>query len=99
MQLGKVIKQKRKELGLNQVDFSNAVGISQTFLSQIESDKKEPSSKVLTDICKVLDIPKPILMWFALEKTDISEEKREAFNSLKEPVDAFVNDFFKLPTK
>jgi len=94
MQLGKVIKEKRKGLGLNQVEFSQAVGITQTFLSQIENDKKEPSAKVLTSICYVLGFPKPILMWFALEEKDVPEEKRSVFNILKESVDDLVNEFF-----
>jgi transcriptional regulator with XRE-family HTH domain len=93
MQLGMVIKEKRKGLGLNQVEFSQEVGITQTFLSQIENDKKEPSAKVLTNICDTLGITKPILIWFTLEEKDIREDKREAFNALKSSVDALINEF------
>ncbi len=93
MQLGMVIKEKRKGLGLNQVEFSQAVGITQTFLSQIENDKKEPSAKVLTKICDTLGITKPILIWFTLEEKDIREDKREAFNTLKSSIDELINEF------
>lgn len=39
-QLGKLIKQKRKEQGLNQKDFADAAGVGNRIVSEIERGKE-----------------------------------------------------------
>lgn len=51
-----IFKRKRKEMGIGQIEMANRLGISQSFLSCIESGKKDPSLDVFFHMCDVLEI-------------------------------------------
>lgn len=94
MNLGTVIKNKRKQKGLTQEEFALACGITQTYLSQIEGNKKEPNLSTIKEISKKLEIPLPILFFLSIDSEDISVEKREDFESISPKVKTLVSDFF-----
>lgn len=96
MNIGISIRAIRKERvpHLNQSEFAKLIGISQTYLSQIESGSKTPSSSVLEEIAKSFEIPLPIIYWFGLQEEDILEHKREYFRFLKPTVDSMINEFY-----
>lgn len=48
--IGGKVKSIRKELELNQVEFSRMLGISQGRLSEIEQDKTKPSAETLIEM-------------------------------------------------
>lgn len=52
-----MIKRKRIELGLSQNQLAKLVGITQPFMNEIESGRKNPSVEVLFKICEQLEIP------------------------------------------
>ena len=54
MNVGLAIKSRREKLGLSQVYVSEAVGISQAMLCQIERGTKNPSLQVSAEIAKLL---------------------------------------------
>jgi len=96
MKIGKAIKKARLcYFKGNQIEFSKAIGISQTYLSQIENDKKEPSVSVLNQISLICEIPLAILMWFTIDTKDIAENKKDAFKFLKPSVDAMLKEIFE----
>lgn len=96
MNIGISIRAIRKERvpHLNQSEFANLIGITQTYLSQIETGSKTPTIKVLESISEAFEIPLPIIFWFGLEESDISEYKKEYFRFLKPTVDSMINEFF-----
>ena len=51
-----VIKQKREKLGWSQYKLAKVVGITQSFMNEIESGRKSPSLEVFFRICDALDI-------------------------------------------
>ncbi len=57
MDLGTTIKELRKRKGLNQSKLCELCDITQTYLSQIESNKKTPSILVLKSLAIQLDVP------------------------------------------
>lgn len=95
MKIGEVVKELRKKIvpKVTQKEFALKVGITQTYLSQIENGKKLPTIETLDKISKALGIPTPILTWKALEESDISEGKRESFKLLKGSVDNLIEQF------
>lgn len=93
MNLGQVISSIRKNNGIKQGDFAAKVGISQTYLSLIETNKKEPNMSVIHDISKVLKIPIPLLFLMAIEKNDIPNNKRNAFEKIQPSLLNFVKSF------
>jgi XRE family transcriptional regulator, regulator of sulfur utilization len=90
MNLGKAIKELRKQKELSQSQLAELVEISQTSLSQIESGQKRPSSKNLKKISSVLEISEPMLFILATEKEDIPEEKKHLYDILYPSIEGLV---------
>ena len=89
MDIGKVIKEARKSKGLKQQSFAEMCGITQTYLSQIENNVKEPTISLLKRIAEKLHLPLPILYFLSLE-----ERKRDAYELLMPSIKSLVNQFF-----
>lgn len=51
-----VLKRKRESLGLSQHKLAEQLGITQTFLSEIERGRKNPSLEQFFRICGALEI-------------------------------------------
>jgi len=94
MNLGVTIKNIRKQKGQTQSEFALACGISQTYLSQIENNQREPNFSTLKIISNELDVPLPILFFLSLNIDDIQQNKREAFEIISPSVKSLVNEFF-----
>jgi transcriptional regulator with XRE-family HTH domain len=53
---GKVIRQKRRELGLSQEKMGELSGLHRTYIGQLENGKKSPTLKTLFVLAKTLHI-------------------------------------------
>ena len=51
-----IIRNKRGKVGWSQYKLAKVVGITQSFMNEIESGKKSPSIEVFFRICEALDI-------------------------------------------
>lgn len=96
MDLGTIIKNTRKQQRQTQNEFAESCGISQTYLSQIENNAKEPNLSTLKEISKNLEIPLPILFFLSLNEEDIPEEKRKAFEIVTPSVKSLISEFFRV---
>lgn len=94
MDLGIVIKNMRKQKKLTQSEFASLCGITQTYLSQIEGNRKDPNLSILKTISEKLNIPLPILFFLSLTEEDIQPSKRKAFEIISPSVKSLVNEFF-----
>ncbi|HEY4324357.1 MAG TPA: helix-turn-helix transcriptional regulator [Mucilaginibacter sp.] len=94
MDLGNIIKNMRKQKGLTQIEFASLCGITQTYLSQIEGNLKEPNLSTLKTISEKLSIPLPILFFLSLTEDDIQPDKRKDFENVSPSVKTLVNEFF-----
>jgi len=94
MNLGIVIKNIRKQKGQTQGEFASSCGITQTYLSQIESNIKEPTLATLKIISEQLGMPLPILFFQSLTNDDVHPSKRDAFELVNPSVKSLVNEFF-----
>lgn len=94
MNLGNTIKDIRKYKGYTQGDFAMECGITQTYLSQIENNQKEPNLSVLKKIAKKLVVPLPILFFLSITEEDVQPEKREMFNTISPTVKNIINEIF-----
>ncbi len=54
--IGKNLKKARKNLGLKQSEVAEKAGISSNYYAMVERGEKNPSSKILEDIFKVLKV-------------------------------------------
>lgn len=82
MKIGQAFKIIRKHKAISQMDFAAQIGISQTSLSQIESDIKRPSVITMKKMCELLNIPEPLIYLLATEETDIPESRKQMYNAL-----------------
>ena len=94
MNLGKAIKSARQQRGINQTSLAELSGITQTYLSQIESNQKEPNISTLRLISEQLGLPLPILFFLSLDEEDIKPEKRAAYNHLGPSINSMIAAFF-----
>lgn len=90
MDIGTAIKNKRKSLGLKQNDTAITIGITQTYLSQVEGNLKVPSIEVINKICDYFEIPISILLWNAITEDDIKADKREVFKQIQPLVNSLL---------
>lgn len=82
MNIGHAIKQVRTHFGYSQVELSEATGLSQTSISQIESGVKNPSKRTIAAICKEFEIPEAILYVMGMEDTDVPASRKSAYKQL-----------------
>jgi XRE family transcriptional regulator, regulator of sulfur utilization len=94
MDLGTSIKNIRKQKGYSQGELANKAGITQTYLSQVESNKKQPNLSTLEAISKQLGVPLPIIFFLSLTKEDIPQSKQKAFEIVSPSIKSLVNEFF-----
>ena len=60
--LGTRIAQRRVELRLSQKELANQAGISVTYLSELERNKRFPSARICVDIANILHVPMDYLL-------------------------------------
>jgi transcriptional regulator with XRE-family HTH domain len=94
MDLGNIIKNIRKKKELTQTEFASLCGITQTYLSQIENNSKEPNLATLKEISKNLKVPLPILFFLSMTEDDVQPSKRKAFEIVSPSVKSLINEFF-----
>lgn len=94
MNLGDTIKEIRKKKNISQKDLAIGCDITQTYLSLIENNKKEPNITLLRAIACFLNIPLPILFFLSLNNEDIPEEKQSSYKLLAPSINSLIETFF-----
>jgi transcriptional regulator with XRE-family HTH domain len=82
MRLGAAVKDLRRKAGLRQEDLAERVGLTQSYLSQIENDRKEPNLSTLRQIGGELGVSLPILFFLSMDEEDVRPERKEAFDRI-----------------
>lgn len=94
MKIGNALREIRKAVVCRrQQEVAKAIGLSQTYLSQIETGDKIPSQEVLEKLCAEYKVPLPIVVWKGIESKDVAKNKRVAFNRIKPIVDDLLEGF------
>jgi transcriptional regulator with XRE-family HTH domain len=94
MNLGYVIKNVRKVRGYTQDEFAAICRITQTYLSQIENNLKDPTLSVLKTIAEKLGVPLPILFFQSITEEDVQPEKRAMFKKIDPLVKKLIDELF-----
>lgn len=92
MDISKSILELRKKRSLKQKDACKLIGISQTYLSQLESGKKDASTAVICNIAKVYGVPASVIYFMAMGVKDIKPSKQKLFLMLKPIIDSMINE-------
>jgi transcriptional regulator with XRE-family HTH domain len=94
MEIGNAVKAIRKKRNETQCNFAKQVGITQTYLSQVENGHKKPSMDVIEKIASATDTPLPILFWFGITEDDVESAKLDMFKLLKPAIDGLIDNVF-----
>lgn len=70
-----IIKKLRKELNLSQQELGNKLGVSGSYIQQLETNKKNPSIKTLSKIAVALNIEPQMLRSLIDNNSTMVEEK------------------------
>lgn len=92
MDLGSTIKNIRKQKGIKQIAFAELCNLSQTYLSQIENNVKEPNISTLREIAQHLNIPLPVLFFLSLNEEDVSSSKKQIFQVIGPTVKTLIKE-------
>ncbi|MCB0556900.1 MAG: helix-turn-helix transcriptional regulator [Phaeodactylibacter sp.] len=88
MNLGNTLKSLRKEKGFKQAELAKLSGISQSYLSEIENNKKLPDIEMLETIGNTLGLPVVAIFLRAFNKEDMpSEGKEHIINNIKQSIE------------
>jgi transcriptional regulator with XRE-family HTH domain len=93
--LGKRIAQKRRNLGLTQVQVNEKAELSDKYLSNIETARSIPSIDVLMKICDALAVTPDYLLIGTLinENSEISDKIIDKIKSLSEKKLKMLDNF------
>lgn len=90
-ELGKLIKEKRKEKRLTLAKLGELSNLTHGYLSNIENSNKKPSPEVLKKLGRILEIPYSTLLFEAgYEELFEAVKISEAFADFAEPVDSDI---------
>lgn len=95
MKYGKVIKEIRQKKNLSQGELASMLNVTQTYLSQIENDKRTPGSKFVETISEKLNIPIYYFHFKAIEiEKDIASSKRDNYKKISPMISSMIEEFF-----
>lgn len=82
MDIGRAVKVCRAAKRWQQRDLAEKVGLSPSYVSLIESGRREPPLSVLREIASALGIPIDLLLLLSLEEGDTSKARPEEVHAL-----------------
>lgn len=88
MTLGTAVRTLRQSAGFSQRDFAGRVGVSPSYLSLIEADKREASIPLLRRMAETLGTPATILFAAALASGMVSEGRDRELSVIRKLVEA-----------
>lgn len=99
------IRQLRKELGLNQTEFGERIGVKQTTIAGYETGAKNPMESVVVSICREFNVNEEWLRngtgkMFVEAKENSIVAKATMLLGEKDPLfEAFIDTYSKLTPK
>lgn len=78
-----MIRELRTSASLSQRKLAKRLGVDASYISHLESGRRDPSIELLRKLAKATNAPISLLIAGALE-TEVSEEKREPYNRILE---------------
>ena len=99
------IRQLRKELGLNQTEFGERIGVKQTTIAGYETGAKNPMESVVVSICREFSVNEEWLRngtgeMFAEAKENSIVAKATMLLGEKDPLfEAFIDTYSRLTPK
>lgn len=94
MNIGQALKDLRTGKQIKQYVAAQGIGMTQTYLSQVEAGLKDPSTEMIKKAGDFYGIPIAVILWKAINESDVAENKRPIFLQLKPVVDGLIDQLF-----
>lgn len=94
--VGRVIRQKRKDLGLKQSELAEMVGISEKHLSKIETGKNYPALDNFFKMTEILKLSLKDFVSEGIDMADISSNKNKLKMSVNIATEQQVNMYLDM---
>jgi transcriptional regulator with XRE-family HTH domain len=78
------MKMLRAAAGVKQGSFARSIGVTQSYLSALESDKRRPSLRLVERIADELGVPPNTILCFTLNQSDVPPEWVEVLERLQD---------------
>jgi transcriptional regulator with XRE-family HTH domain len=94
MDVGKAIRELRKQRSWSQEKLARLSNITQAALSQIENGKR-PGIETMKQISQALKVPESLIYVQSIERDDIPENKKELYDHLFPIIQQMVTQIAK----
>ena len=94
MDVGKAIRELRKQRSWSQEKLAGLSNITQAALSQIENGKR-PGIETMKQISQALQVPESLIYVQSLERDDVPENKKELYDHLFPVIQQMVSQIAK----
>ncbi len=91
MILGQVLRDIRQSKGLSLTDLSILTDTSKSYLSKVETNKRDPSLNTVSSICSALNVPLSIVILLAEKPED------DEFKEITQTLQGLARDCFLEP--
>lgn len=79
LRIGAAIKELRKRKKMSQGELADAIGTSQTSLSQIEGNVTYPHTKTIQKIAAFFEMPEQFIYLLSITENDVPEKNKEIY--------------------
>lgn len=86
-QIGNNIRKYREENGLSQKQLAEALGISNSRVSNWEQGTNRPDADMLSEICRALQVSPSLLLGVQLSTDELSEHERKLIDAYRQKTD------------
>ena len=77
MKIGKALKLCRTAKNLSLEDVAVRAGISVSYLSRLENDKRDPTLVLLSKVAEALDVTAPVIVFIASDPSELNGLDKE----------------------
>ncbi len=90
MNIGQAIVTIRKARKMTQKQLAERCGMSQNAIVSLEKDRSHPPMETIKKLQAVLNVPQSFIMLYAIEDSDIPQEKLQTARLLLDPLREYL---------
>ena len=98
MNIGAAIRKSRIRQGMTQQELCKRMGLTQSFMSQIESGKRETTTKQLKKVALILDTPLELIMFMSMDRDQVIPENRKFYDIVKPIMNDWIEQILESKT-
>jgi len=90
MDAGKAIRNERIRQGMSQKELGIRLNVNNTYVCDLEKNRKYPSRKMAEKLAMALSTPYPVILMRSIELSDIPFQKRDTYKASLPAINALL---------